>query len=99
MDHTVIARAGNEPAARRSAQIMGVNVKDTTSVLVVGGSLVGLSAGMFLGWNGVSTVVVEKHASSSEHPRAIGYTRQEQWSSSALLDWLIAYHRHPQIFA
>jgi putative polyketide hydroxylase len=88
MDHTVIARAGNETAARRSAQIMGVNVKDTTSVLVVGGSLVGLSAGLFLGCNGVSTVVIEKYASSSEHPRAIGYTPRtmELFRSAGLAD-------------
>ncbi|CAM4205267.1 FAD-dependent monooxygenase [Kibdelosporangium persicum] len=43
-------------------------------VLIVGGSLVGLSAAVFLAWRGVPTVVVEKHAGSSLHPRAIGYT-------------------------
>lgn len=47
---------------------------ETTPVLVVGGSLVGLSAAVFLAWRGVPTVVVEKHAGSSLHPRAIGYT-------------------------
>lgn len=45
----------------------------TTPVLVVGGSLVGLSAALFLAWQGVPTVLVEKHAGSSPHPRAIGY--------------------------
>ncbi|MBB5915094.1 2-polyprenyl-6-methoxyphenol hydroxylase-like FAD-dependent oxidoreductase [Nocardia transvalensis] len=45
-----------------------------TPVLVVGGSLVGLSAAVFLAWRGVPTVVVEKHAGSAAHPRAIGYT-------------------------
>src|SRR5262245_25551966 len=45
-----------------------------TSVLVVGGSLVGLSAATFLAWRGVDTIVVEKHPGSSPHPRAIGYT-------------------------
>ncbi|MCE2564818.1 FAD-dependent monooxygenase [Komagataeibacter sp. FNDCF1] len=43
-------------------------------VLVVGGSLVGLSAAMFLAWQNVPVIVVEKHAGSSPHPRAIGYT-------------------------
>src|SRR5580700_11709115 len=43
-------------------------------VLVVGGGLVGLSAAMFLAWRGVPTVLVERHAGSSPHPRAIGYT-------------------------
>ncbi len=46
----------------------------TTSVLVVGGGLVGLSAAMFLAWEGVQTVLVERHAGSSPHPRAIGFT-------------------------
>jgi putative polyketide hydroxylase len=47
---------------------------NSTSVLVVGGSLVGLSAAVFLGWRGVPTVVVETHTGSHPHPRAIGYT-------------------------
>ena len=48
--------------------------KNTTSVLIVGGSIVGLSTGLFLEWKGVPTVVVERHPGSSKHPRAIGYT-------------------------
>lgn len=51
-----------------------MQVNSTTSVLVVGGSLVGLSAAVFLAWRGVPTVLVERHAGSSPHPRAIGYT-------------------------
>ena len=47
---------------------------DSTPVLVVGGSIVGLSATVFLAWRGVPVVVVERHAGSSPHPRAIGYT-------------------------
>lgn len=49
-------------------------MKDSTSVLVVGGGLVGLSTAMFLAWHGVKTVLVERHPGSSPHPRAIGYT-------------------------
>ena len=41
-------------------------------VLIVGGSLVGLSAAAFLGWHGISAQVVEKHAGTSINPRA-GY--------------------------
>ena len=41
-------------------------------VLIVGGSLVGLSAGAFLGHQGIAAQVVEKHAGTSIHPRA-GY--------------------------
>ena len=43
-------------------------------VVIVGGSLVGLSAANFLrSWN-VPTIVVEKHVKSMTHPRAIGFT-------------------------
>ena len=41
-------------------------------VLVVGGSLVGLSAACFLAAQGVDVLVIEKHAGTSIHPRA-GY--------------------------
>jgi putative polyketide hydroxylase len=47
---------------------------DSTPVLVVGGSLVGLSAALFLAWRGVPAVLVETHAGSHLHPRAIGFT-------------------------
>jgi 2-polyprenyl-6-methoxyphenol hydroxylase-like FAD-dependent oxidoreductase len=48
--------------------------QESTSVLVVGGSVVGLSAALFLAWQGVPVVLVERHTGSSPHPRAIGYT-------------------------
>lgn len=48
--------------------------EESAPVLIVGGSLVGLAAAVFLAWRGVPAVVVEKHAGSSAHPRAIGYT-------------------------
>ena len=41
-------------------------------VLVIGGSLVGLSSAAFLGWFGIKPLVIEKHAGTSIHPRA-GY--------------------------
>ncbi|MFF5213267.1 FAD-dependent monooxygenase [Streptosporangium sp. NPDC000396] len=53
---------------------MGVTRMESTSVLVVGGGLVGLSAVVFLSWCGVPAMVVERHAASSPHPRAVGYT-------------------------
>ena len=46
----------------------------STPVLIVGGSLVGLSAAMFLAAQGISCILVERHPGSSPHPRAIGYT-------------------------
>ena len=45
-----------------------------TQVLVVGGSLVGLSSALFLAASGVNAITIERHAGSSPHPRAIGYT-------------------------
>ncbi|AKU93760.1 FAD-binding monooxygenase, PheA/TfdB family, similarity to 2,4-dichlorophenol 6-monooxygenase [Labilithrix luteola] len=47
---------------------------NSASVLVIGGSLVGLSTALFLAWEGIPMVVVERHPGSSVHPRAIGYT-------------------------
>ncbi|HXI06454.1 MAG TPA: FAD-dependent monooxygenase [Bradyrhizobium sp.] len=47
---------------------------ERTSVVIVGGSLVGLSASLFLAWRGVPHILVEKHSGSSPHPRAIGFT-------------------------
>jgi putative polyketide hydroxylase len=46
----------------------------STPILIVGGGLVGLSAALFLAWRGVPVVLVEKHAGSSPHPRAMGFT-------------------------
>ncbi|MFI5979830.1 FAD-dependent oxidoreductase [Streptomyces sp. NPDC051555] len=41
-------------------------------VLVVGGSLVGLSTSLFLSRHGIRHLLVEKHAGTSEHPRGRG---------------------------
>ncbi|MEV8585920.1 FAD-dependent monooxygenase [Streptomyces sp. NPDC051180] len=43
-----------------------------TSVLIVGGSLVGLSTSLFLGRLGVPHTLVERHAGTSIHPRGRG---------------------------
>ena len=70
-----------------------------TSVLIVGGSLVGLSAALFLSGRSVPVTLVEKHLGSSRHPRAFGFTertleyfraagigdRVPQWSPDARL--------------
>jgi 2-polyprenyl-6-methoxyphenol hydroxylase-like FAD-dependent oxidoreductase len=43
---------------------------EEVDVLVIGGSLVGLSTAMFLGVHGIRALAVERHASTAIHPRA-----------------------------
>jgi 2-polyprenyl-6-methoxyphenol hydroxylase-like FAD-dependent oxidoreductase len=45
-------------------------VNDDVPVLIVGGSLVGLSTAVFLGHHGVTSLVVERHRGTAIHPRA-----------------------------
>lgn len=45
-----------------------------TPVLIIGGSLVGLSTALFLAWRGVPVTLIEKHTGSMPHPRAMGFT-------------------------
>ena len=47
---------------------------EKSPVLVVGGSLVGLSTALFLSFHGVPVVLVEPHLASHPHPRAVGFT-------------------------
>jgi len=49
-----------------------MTAETTVPVLVVGGSLVGLSTSMFLGLHGIPCLSVEKHRQTAIHPRA-GY--------------------------
>jgi putative polyketide hydroxylase len=49
------------------------NFDKETPVLIVGGSLVGLSMSLFLSWHEIPSILVEKHPSTSIHPRASGY--------------------------
>ncbi|GAB2714243.1 FAD-dependent oxidoreductase [Kitasatospora kifunensis] len=51
---------------------MTSQVDDRVPVLIAGGSLVGLSASLFLGRLGVEHLVVERHARTSHHPRGRG---------------------------
>ncbi|MGZ4194270.1 MAG: FAD-dependent monooxygenase [Solirubrobacteraceae bacterium] len=43
---------------------------EAVDVLVIGGSLVGLSTAMFLGMHGIRALAVERHAGTAIHPRA-----------------------------
>ncbi|MGD3105980.1 FAD-dependent oxidoreductase [Streptomyces sp. YGL11-2] len=51
---------------------MNPKVEHRVPVLIVGGSLVGLSASLFLGRLGIAHTLVEKHADTSRHPRGRG---------------------------
>ncbi|GAB7035079.1 FAD-dependent monooxygenase [Streptomyces sp. NPDC021749] len=51
---------------------MNPTPREQVPVLVVGGSLVGLSASLFLGRLGVRHLLVEKHPDTSHHPRGRG---------------------------
>lgn len=55
----------------RSKQTPGYD--ETTPVLIVGGSLVGLSMSLFLSWHGIPSLLVERHAGNSPHPRAFNF--------------------------
>ena len=50
--------------------------EDDVPVLIAGGSLVGLSAAVFLGQHGVRTHVVERHAGTAVHPRAAHFNQR-----------------------
>ncbi|MFF1419569.1 FAD-dependent oxidoreductase [Streptomyces sp. NPDC058280] len=61
------------PAGRRAREhLMNTHVDHRVPVLIVGGSLVGLSASLFLGRLGIRHLLVEKHAATSTHPRGRG---------------------------
>ncbi|HEX3783156.1 MAG TPA: FAD-dependent monooxygenase [Pseudonocardiaceae bacterium] len=42
-------------------------------VIIVGGGLTGLSAALFLGQHGIKSLVVERHRSTANHPKARGF--------------------------
>ncbi|WP_443072636.1 FAD-dependent oxidoreductase [Streptomyces sp. RPT161] len=51
---------------------MNAKIDERVPVLIAGGSLVGLSASLFLGRLGVPHTLVEKHPGTSRHPRGRG---------------------------
>jgi len=51
-------------------------VNEEVPVLIVGGSLVGLSTAVFLGHHGVPSLVLERHAGTAIHPRAAAVTQR-----------------------
>ncbi|GLW63940.1 FAD-dependent oxidoreductase [Actinomadura rubrobrunea] len=65
-----------------------VPVEETTSVLVVGGGLTGLSAAVFLRRHGVPVTLVERHRGVLVHPRArtVNPRTQELFRQAGLAD-------------
>jgi 2-polyprenyl-6-methoxyphenol hydroxylase-like FAD-dependent oxidoreductase len=49
---------------------------DDVPVLIVGGSLVGLSTAVFLGHHGIPSLVLERHVGTAIHPRAAAVTQR-----------------------
>ena len=49
---------------------------DEVPVLIVGGSLVGLTTSVLLGWHGVPSLVIERHAGTAIHPRAAHFQQR-----------------------
>jgi 2-polyprenyl-6-methoxyphenol hydroxylase-like FAD-dependent oxidoreductase len=50
--------------------------RDEVPVLIVGGSLVGLSTALFLGRRGVPSFLVERHPGTAIHPRAAHFSQR-----------------------
>jgi putative polyketide hydroxylase len=50
-------------------------------VLIAGGGTVGLSAALFLAHHGVATLLVERQAAPSPHPRGRPGSARARWSS------------------
>ena len=81
---------GSDPARPRIEEDVGVADRDVP-VLVVGGSLVGLSTALFLADQGITPVVVERHPGPAIHPRAALFFQRtvELWRSVGLEDEIV----------
>jgi 2-polyprenyl-6-methoxyphenol hydroxylase-like FAD-dependent oxidoreductase len=71
---------------------VGKTIDEEVAVLVVGGSLVGLSTSVFLAQHGVDHLVVERHPGTAIHPRAAGFLQRtiETYRSAGIQDDVIA---------
>jgi 2-polyprenyl-6-methoxyphenol hydroxylase-like FAD-dependent oxidoreductase len=67
LTHAVLARRLAHRPGRANVAAMP---DEEVPVLIVGGSLVGLTTAMLLGHHGVSALAVERHAGTAIHPRA-----------------------------
>src|SRR6516225_9475234 len=76
---TINAPTGSEVHAHAAAQAhrrdrwkmpAAASPEQELPVLIIGGSLVGLSAALFLRWHGVDVLGVERHAGTAIRPRS-----------------------------
>src|SRR5581483_2244402 len=72
-DGRTAGRGGAEGLPRPDPRPLSV---DEVQVLVVGGSLVGLSTAVFLATHGLHPLVVERHAGTAIHPRAAHFQQR-----------------------
>jgi 2-polyprenyl-6-methoxyphenol hydroxylase-like FAD-dependent oxidoreductase len=65
---------------------------DEVPVLIVGGSLAGLSTALFLGRHGVPSFLVERHSGTAIHPRAAHFSQRtiELYREAGLEDEIMA---------
>jgi 2-polyprenyl-6-methoxyphenol hydroxylase-like FAD-dependent oxidoreductase len=65
--------------------------EDDVLVLIVGGSLVGLSTSLFLAWHGVPSLTIERHSGTAIHPRAAMFNQRtiEVYRSVGLEDEIV----------
>jgi len=52
---------------------METTAKISTPVLIIGGGITGLTAALFLLQNGIKPILIEKHKTTSVHPRSRGF--------------------------
>ena len=52
---------------------MKITSKISTPVLIIGGGITGLTAALFLLKNGIKPILIEKHRTTSVHPRSRGF--------------------------
>ena len=51
---------------------LGVFMKSVNEVIIIGGGPVGLSAAISLAYQGIKSILIEKHPTTTNHPKARG---------------------------
>jgi len=72
----VTVAAGSGAESTTDAARMSHDADVEIPVLIVGGSMVGMTAALLLGHHGVPSLVVEHHRGTAIHPRAASVTQR-----------------------